>query len=208
MKVIPLRLRQSQTAKHVWTFMASGPLACFTVGGEPVWKFDVQERYGKFDIAFGMSSTPVLHDGRIFLQLIHGDGKASTQEALVAAVDAATGDPIWKTPRITGAEKENEHGYSSPMLYNFGGKQMLITHGADYTIAYSLNDGKEIWRLGGLNPHDDPKRKYHPTLRFVSSPSAADGIVICPTAKGGPVFAVRPDESGDLTGSDAVLVGS
>ena len=123
--------------KHVWTFMASGPLACFTVDGEPVWDFDVQERYGKFRIAFGMSSTPVLHDGRLFLQLIHGDGKAATQEALVASVDAATGDPIWKTPRITGAEKENEHGYSSPMLYDFGGKQMLITHGADQNTTFT-----------------------------------------------------------------------
>lgn len=191
--------------KHVWTFMASGPLACFTVDGDRVWEFDVQERYGKFDIAFGMASTPVLHDGRLFLQLIHGDGKASTQEALVAAVDAATGEPVWKTPRVTGAEKENEHGYSSPVLYDFNGTQMLITHGADYTIAYALKDGKELWRLGGLNPHDDPKRRYHPTLRFVASPAAANGIVVCPTAKGGPVFAVRPDKSGDLTGSDAVL---
>ena len=152
-----------------------------------------------------MSSTPVLHEGRLFLQLIHGDGRADTQEALVAAVDAATGEAIWKTPRVTGAEKENEHGYSSPILYDFGGKQMLITHGADYTIAYSLDDGKELWRLGGLNPHDDPNRSYHPTLRFVASPAAAEGIVICPTAKGGPVFAVRPDMTGDLTDSDAVL---
>jgi outer membrane protein assembly factor BamB len=190
--------------KHVWVFMASGPLACFTVSGDPVWDFDVQERYGKFDIAFGMSSTPVLHDGRLFLQLIHGDGNATTQEAVVVAVDAGTGAPVWKTERVTGAEKENEHGYSSPILYDFGGQKLLITHGADYTIAYSL-DGKEVWRLGGLNPHDDPARKYHPTLRFVASPAAAEGIVICPTAKGGPVFAVRPDASGDLTESDSVL---
>jgi len=191
--------------KHVWTFMASGPLACFTVEGEEVWQFDVQKRYGKFKIQFGMASTPVLHDGRLFLQLIHGDGKAATQEAVVAAVDAATGDPVWKSPRITGASNENEHGYSSPILYDFGGVTQLITHGADYTVAYDLKDGKELWRLGGLNPRDDPKRAYHKTLRFVSSPAAAEGIVVCPTAKGGPVFAVRPDSTGDLTASDAVM---
>ena len=190
---------------HVWTFMATGNLACFTVSGEPVWAIDVQKEYGAFDIAFGMSATPVLFDGRLFLQLIHGDGKPSTQEAIIVALDAATGHGIWKKERVTAAANENEHSYSSPMLYNFGSTTFLITHGADYTVAYSLQDGEELWRLGGMNPHDDPNRSYHPTLRFVASPAAAEGIVVCPTAKNGPVFAVRPDGRGDLTDSAATL---
>lgn len=190
---------------HVWSFMATGDLACFTVTGEPVWQADLQERYGRFKIAFGMSSTPVLHDGRLFLQLIHGDGKAETQEALVAAIDAKTGEDIWKVDRVTGASNENEHSYASPILYDFNGLSYLVTHGADYTIAYNLNDGSERWRLGGLNPQDDPNKRYHPTLRFVASPGVAEGIVICPTAKKGPVFAVKADQTGDLTGKPDAL---
>jgi outer membrane protein assembly factor BamB len=182
--------------------MGTGHLACFTVSGEPVWQADLQQRYGKFNIAFGMSATPVLHDGRLFVQLIHGDGKPSTQEAIVVAIDAHSGDHLWKVDRVTGAAKENEHSYASPMLYDFGGTTYLITHGADYTVAYALQDGKEIWRLGGLNPQGS---SYHPTLRFVSSPAAADGIIVCPTAKQGPVFAIAADKQGDLTDSDAIL---
>ncbi|MCH5378035.1 MAG: PQQ-like beta-propeller repeat protein, partial [Planctomycetes bacterium] len=188
--------------KHVWSFLGTGQLACFTVSGDPVWQVDLQERYGEFKIAFGMSATPVLHDGRLFVQLIHGDGKPTTQEAVVAAMDASTGDHLWKVDRITGASNENEHSYASPILYDFDGLTYLITHGADYTIAYSLEDGKEIWRLGGLNPQG---KSYHPTLRFVASPAAAEGIVVCPTAKNGPVFAVAADRQGDLTKSDAIL---
>lgn len=188
--------------KHVWSFMGTGHLACFTVAGEPVWQVNLQERYGEFDIAFGMSATPVLHDGRLFAQLIHGDGKPSTQEAIVVAMDANSGDHLWKVDRVTGAARENEHSYASPILYDFGGHTFLITHGADFTVAYSLEDGSEIWRLGGLNPQGP---SYHPTLRFVASPAAAEGIVVCPTAKNGPVFAVAPDQHGDLTDSDAVL---
>ncbi|MCP4891821.1 MAG: PQQ-binding-like beta-propeller repeat protein [Planctomycetaceae bacterium] len=187
---------------HVWSFMGTGDLACFTVAGEPVWKTNLQQRYGKFNIAFGMSATPVMHENRLFVQLIHGDGKPNTQEAIVVALDATTGEHLWKVDRITGASKENEHSYASPVLYNHGGTTLLITHGADYTIAHSLLDGKEIWRLGGLNPQG---KSYHPTLRFVASPAATDGIVVCPTAKNGPVFAVRPNQQGDLTDSDAVL---
>ncbi len=188
--------------EHVWAFIGTGQLACFTVSGDPVWDANLQERYGKFKIAFGMSATPVLYDGRLFVQLIHGDGNASTQEAVVVAMDAATGKHLWKVDRVTGASNENEHSYASPMLYSFGGTTYLITHGADYTIAYSLEDGKERWRLGGLNPQGN---SYHPTLRFVSSPAAAEGIVICPTAKNGPVFALDANKTGDLTDSDAIL---
>jgi outer membrane protein assembly factor BamB len=188
--------------EHVWSFMGTGHLACFTVEGEPVWNADLQERYGQFKIQFGMSATPVLHDGRLFVQLIHGDGNAETQEAIVVAMDAATGNHLWKSDRVTGASRENEHSYASPMLYDFGGITYLLTHGADYTVAYDLKDGREIWRLGGLNPQGT---EYHPTLRFVASPAAAEGIVICPTAKNGPVFAVAADRTGDLTDSDAIL---
>ncbi len=191
--------------KHVWATMANGTVACFRTDGTPVWHVDLQKRYGPFEIAFGMSSTPVLYQGRLYFQFIHGDGRAETQEALVAAVDAATGTGIWKTGRITGATSENEQAYASPVLYDFDGLTLLITHGADYTVAYDPQTGRERWRLGGLNPRNDPQRRYHPTLRFVASPAVAPGIIVCPTAKNGPVFAVRPDRDGDLTDTDAVL---
>ena len=191
---------------HVWTMMGDGELAAFTVSGEKVWHFNLQERYGKFKIQFGMSSTPVLSDGRLFVQLIHGEGKAATHEARVVALDALTGKEVWQKGRVTGAHTENEHSYASPMLYDHNGTKYLITHGGDYTIAYDLNNGEELWRLGGLNPHDDPNRRYHPTLRFVASPAAAEGIVVCPTAKRGPVFAIKGDQSGDLTDKSSALV--
>lgn len=192
--------------KHVWSTMATGNVACLTIDGDPVWKLDLQKRYGAFNIAFGMSSTPVLHGDRLYFQLIHGDRDAATQEAAVVAIDALTGDPVWKSPRVTGAYNENEHSYASPVLYDFGGLTYLITHGADYTVAYNLEDGSERWRLGGLNPQEDPRRPYHPTLRFVASPGAAEGIVVCPTAKNGPVYAIRADKTGDLTDRDEAIM--
>jgi len=187
--------------QHVWTMMGDGQLACFTVGGDSVWKLDLQERFGRFRIAFGMSSTPVLYGDHLYLQLIHGDGKANTQEAAVIALRKTTGKTAWKVGRVTGATDENEHSYSSPLLYNFGGLAYLVTHGADYTVAYKLNNGSELWRLGGLNPQNDSKRRYHRTLRFVSSPGLADGIIVSPTAKDGRTFAIRADQNGDLTGN-------
>jgi outer membrane protein assembly factor BamB len=189
--------------QHVWSLMGGGDVACFDMDGNEKWKLNLQDRYGKLNIAFGLSSTPVVHEDAIFFQMIHGDGKAQTEEAVVVALEKTSGKEIWHKKRLTGATNENEHSYASPILYNFGGVAYLITHGADFTVAYELADGAERWRLGGLNPHDDPNKRYHPTLRFVASPAAAEGIVVSPTAKNGPIFAIRADQRGDLTGKSS-----
>ena len=191
--------------EHVWSLMGTGAIVCCDFEGNEVWRANLSERFGPFDIAFGMSSTPVLHGDRVFFQFIHGDGDASTHEALVVALDKRTGEEIWRSPRVTGAHTENEHSYASPILYDFGGEAFLVTHGADFTIAYDLETGRERWRLGGLNPHEDPIRPYHPTLRFVASPAAAEGIIVIPTAKNGPIFAMRPDLHGNLTGKQEAI---
>ncbi len=192
--------------KHVWATMATGDVVCCDFNGQQQWKINLQERYGKFEIQFGMSSTPVLHDGVLYFQLIHGIWREEGELAIVVAIDATTGKEVWKVDRHTGAEAENKHSYASPILYNFDGLKFLLTHGGDYTIAHSLQDGSVIWKLGGMNPHDDPNRPYHKTLRFVASPGVASGIVVCPTAKRYPVFAVRPDLHGDLTNNPKAIL--
>ena len=64
---------------HVWTFMGDGTLGCYTTHGKEVWKINLQDRYGKFSIQFGMSSTPVLDEGVLYFQLIHGEGNPKTR---------------------------------------------------------------------------------------------------------------------------------
>ncbi|MBL8817470.1 MAG: PQQ-binding-like beta-propeller repeat protein [Planctomyces sp.] len=185
--------------KHVWAFMGEGTLACYTVDGREVWKADVQERYGKFSIQFGMSSTPVLDNGVLYLQLIHGEGNPETREACVVALEAATGKQIWKVDRPSDAEAENEHSYASPMLYQDDKQKLLLSHGADFIVAHDLKDGHEVWRCGGLNSRDDKSLPYDPTLRFVASPVSVPGLIIVPSAKQHPVIAIRPNGSGDIT---------
>ncbi len=188
--------------KHVWTFMGEGTMACYTVEGKEVWKFNLQDRYGKFSIQFGMSSTPVLDNGVLYIQLIHGEGNPKTREAVVVALEGLTGKEVWKVDRPSDAEAENEHSYASATMYDDGKTKMLLSHGADFIVAHDLKDGHEIWRCGGLNRRDDTVLPYDPTLRFVASPVSAPGIIVVPTAKQHPVLAIRPDGKGDIT-SDA-----
>ncbi len=181
--------------QHVWTLMGDGTLACFTLAGKQVWKFNVQDRYGKLELQFGLTSTPVLDGDVLYLQLIHGEGNAKTREACIVALEKATGKQIWRVDRPSDGYAENEHSYASPMMYDDGDKKFLLSHGADYIVAHRLSDGAELWRCGELNR----KTNYDPTLRFVASPVTAKGIIVVPSAKKGPIKALRPDGQGDVT---------
>ena len=183
--------------KHVWTFMSNGVLACFDVDGNEKWNFNLQERYGTFDIQFGLSSTPVLDGDLLYVQLIHGTWNKIPSKGLVLALDKLTSKEVWKHLRNTDATEECKHSYASPFLYRKGSMEYLLTHGADYTIAHDLKTGEELWRCGGLNPVR-PGANYHATLRFVSSPNVGDGLVVIPTAKNGRVAAVRVDAKGEF----------
>ncbi len=178
----------STDGKNVYAFVGSGDLACFTLDGKPVWKFNVQDRYGRFRIQFGMHTTPVLYQDRLYLQLIHSGG------AVVVALDKATGKEIWKVKRPSDGHDECEHSYASPCIWHNGKEAYLITHGNDYAVAHRLRDGSEIWRLGGLNPKD----RYNPTLRFVASPVATPDLIVVPSAKNGPVVGLAPAARGKI----------
>lgn len=192
--------------KLVAALMGDGTLACFTHNGDEVWRLDLNERYGPLDIQFGYSSTPVLHAGRLYLQIIHGDGDPASEEARVVCLDFATGQEVWAVKRITGAKAECEHSYASPVIYEDADRTLLITHGGDYTIAHDLNTGAELWRLGGFNSPGN----FNPTLRFVASPAVSSanggpGIIIAPSAKRGSIAAVSPQGAGEITGTKSEL---
>jgi outer membrane protein assembly factor BamB len=179
----------STDGKHVFVFVGSGQLACFDFDGNEVWKFNAQDRYGRFQTQHGMHTTPLLYQDRLYMQLIHSGG------AWVFALDPATGKEVWKVSRKSDGYAENEHSYASPCLWHHGPDAYLITHGNDYAIAHRLTDGSEIWRVGDLNP----KENYRPDLRFVASPVATEGLIVVPTAKSGAVVGIRPDATGLVT---------
>jgi outer membrane protein assembly factor BamB len=178
--------------KHVWAFMANGVLGCYDFQGREVWKFNLQDRYGPFAIQFGMTSSPLLDGDRLYMQLLH------SKAALVLALDKNTGEEVWAQNRPSDARAECEHSYASPVLYRDGKQAFLLTHGADYVVAHRLEDGKEIWRCGGLNPRGN----YNPTLRFVASPVTAPGLIVVPSAKNGPVLGLSPDARGDISDTE------
>src|SRR5262245_61865256 len=100
----------STDGKHVWAFAGSGHVACFDFDGKEIWKFNVQDRYGAFSIQHGLHSTPLLHEDRLYMNLLHSGGH------WVIALDKATGKEVWKVRRPTDAQSESKEAYTSPCL--------------------------------------------------------------------------------------------
>jgi outer membrane protein assembly factor BamB len=174
--------------KNVIVFVGTGDLASFTFEGKLNWKINVQDRYGKFSIQHGMHSTPVLHENRLYMNLIHSNGH------WVLCFDAANGKELWKVHRKSDAESESKEAYTTPSLAKSGKETYLVVHGADYTTGHRLSDGAELWRLTGLNPKD----KYQPAFRIIASPVVVDDLIVIPTCRGQQVIAVKPDASGEV----------
>ena len=172
--------------KHVYTLVYSGAVACHDFAGGEVWKFNAQERYGKFDILHGVHNTPLLHEDRLYLVLLHANGQ------WVIALDKATGKEVWKIDRKSDAVGVSREAYASPCLWNDGERTSLVVLGCDYATGHRLDDGSEIWRLGDLNP----KAKYNTQMQMISTPVATPEMLLVPTTKGGVVVAVKPGARG------------
>ena len=69
-----------------------------------------------------------------------------------------------------------------------------------WTHIVGLDNGAEIWRLGGLNS----KQKYNAFFRLVATPVATPDLIVVPTAKEGPVLAIKPDATGRVAPGTAL----
>ena len=170
--------------EHLYVLFGTANLWSLDMAGKVAWQADLAQRYRTPKTYFGLSTSPLLRGDRLYLQLLHTDAQ------LAVALDKATGKEVWKHERPTDATDECLHAYTSVMPFApaGGGEELLLVHGADYISAHSLENGSETWRFGSLNP----KEGYNPMFRLVSTPTAADGLVVVPTAKRGPVFGLRP----------------
>jgi outer membrane protein assembly factor BamB len=136
----------------------------------------------------GVHVSPILLDDKLYMNVLHTNGW------WVFAVDKATGKEVWKIDRPSDAIGESKESYASPVLWKNNGEWNLVVLGADYTTGHRLSDGKELWRLGDLNP----KAKYSTALRIIASPLATTDQLYVPTARNGVFVTLKQGASGTI----------
>jgi outer membrane protein assembly factor BamB len=178
----------------VWVLTGTGILKAFDFKGAELWTRDLQKDYGQFGLNHGYASSPLLHEGNLYVQVLHG--MKTDDPSYFLKIDGKSGETTWKVERPTDAISESPDSYTTPLLVPGNTKEIVVT-GGDIVTGHDLVTGKELWRANGLNPTNDP------WYRIVSSPLFAGGLIIAPT-RNKPLLALRPNGSGDVTTSHKV----
>jgi outer membrane protein assembly factor BamB len=176
--------------KTVVFFYGNGDLIAFDVDGKQLWSKNIQQEYGDFAFQWTFSTSPLLFEGRLYVQVlqrdqpVHDKGRVGGESYLLCL--DLSGKTLWRHVRPTEAQAESREAFSTPMPYNVDGKWQVLIAGGDMLSGHDPATGAELWRWGTWNP----TRIGH--WRLVPSPVAGAGVVLACAPKKAPVFAVKP----------------
>jgi outer membrane protein assembly factor BamB len=181
--------------KRVIAFFGNAGAVCYDFAGKRLWRRSL----GEFESELGFASSPVLVGDRVILVCDHDGDRFSTFDSFLIALDAQTGKTAWKTQR-----RGLFRSWSTPIVVVAGagpmgspagrkaGRKELLVCGQDALRAYDPDTGRELWKVTGLTGWVTP------------TPVFAEGLILLTCGKTGPVLAVRPGGTGDVTKSHVV----
>ena len=165
--------------ERVYAYFGSEGVYAYTVDGEPVWERDIGDIK---TVGLGVGTSPVLHDGLLIILADEDSG----DDSFIVALDALTGEEVWKHDRPVQAS------WATPVLVEHEGQKQLLTSGYEFVIAYDPADGSELWRATGLQNN------------AIHIPMTVDDLAVFTSGYPGKVaFAIRLDSRGDLTSPQA-----
>ncbi|MEI6432387.1 MAG: PQQ-binding-like beta-propeller repeat protein [bacterium] len=187
--------------KRVFFFYGNGDLAAFTPGGAKLWARNIQKEYGDFAFGWTFSSSPLLYNGTLYLQILQRDEPVSGRgknnaPSFLLALRPDTGAELWRQERKSDAHMESREAFSSPIPYTHKGRKEIIIAGGDVITGHDPSNGKELWRWGTWN--EGHRETY---WRLVPSPVAGAGVALVAAPKRQPVYAAKLGGNGDLGGA-------
>ena len=176
--------------RTVWVMTGVGVLKAFDFKGKELWTRDIQKDHGRFGLNWGYASSPLLHEGALYVQVLHG--MKTDDPSYVLRIDAASGKTVWRVDRLSKAISESPDSYTTPALLRTGTTAEIVITGGDVVTGHNPADGKELWRMDGLNPTNNPN------FRIIASPLVVGDVVIAPTRER-PLLAIKAGGRGDIT---------
>jgi len=120
--------------RRVYAVFPTGEIAAFDFSGKQVWARNI----GPLDNSYGYAASLAIYQDRLLVQIDRGQPEDG--ESKMVALDTQTGQPRWE------AKRDVAGSWSSPVVFDVGGKPELITCANPFVIAYNPVDGKELWR--------------------------------------------------------------
>ena len=174
--------------ERVWVLTGTGALQAYDFDGNQLWARELEQDYGAFGLNHGYGSSALLWRDVLYVPVLHG--MKTDDPSYLLAIDAGSGETIWRQERPTNARMESPDAYITPALVESGDGHVLVLNGGDVATGHDPEDGRELWRVEGFNPRNSPM------YRVVASPVAAGDLVFVPT-RVSPMKALRLGDGGD-----------
>lgn len=175
---------------RVFVMTGNGVLKGFGLAGEELWARDLQAEYGPFGTNWGYGSSPLLFEGTLYVQVLHG--MKTDDPSYLLGVEPATGKTRFRVERPTPAVRESPDAYTTPVVARRDGRTEIVVTGGDVVTGHDSRTGRELWRDTGLNPNNEGN------YRIVASPVAVGDIVVAPS-RVRPLVVLRAFGRGDVT---------
>lgn len=165
---------------RVYAAVGSKGIVAVDFDGRVLWHTSL----GTFNNYHGTAGSPLLYKDRLIVFEDHEGG--SQGGAFVAALDAATGKTLWRTPRRASV------GWSTPIAIHAFDHDEIIVSSQNRVHAYNPDTGAELWACGGN------------MFEVIPTPVVGAGMVFCSSGRAGPTLAIRPGGKGDVTRTHVV----
>lgn len=132
---------------------AHGRLVCLDpADGREIWSVPLLERFRAPNIQWGISECLLVTGDRVFAM-------PGGPEALMVALDAASGEVVWQSPPLRflrtqafggrpvdpPVEDTDKAGYVSPVLLRIGDRNLLATASARHFVLLDAASGELVW---------------------------------------------------------------
>jgi outer membrane protein assembly factor BamB len=182
--------------KAIFVYFKSGLLAAVDLAGKVNWQTNLVQRFGPDTLFWDHGTSPVLTEKHVIMARMHQG------ESWLAAFDKQTGEMAWKVPRNYSTPVECDHGYSTPVVLSYQGREAILVWGAEHLTIHDAADGRVVWSCGDFNPDAN---KLWPAI---ATPVVVGDMVVIAYGRndrGLPrLYGVRLGGSGDVTASNHV----
>lgn len=180
----------------VFVYFKSGKFAALERDGKVRWETNLVERFGKDTLFWDHGTSPVLTSKHVVMARMHAG------ESWLAAFDKRDGSMAWKAARNYETPVECDHGYSTPLVISFAGKEAILVWGAEHVTIHDAADGQVLWTCGNFNPGAN---KLWPSI---ATPVIVDDMAVIAYGRndrGLPrLHGIRLAGSGDVTGASHI----
>jgi outer membrane protein assembly factor BamB len=128
---------------RVYNLNARGRVVCLdAASGRELWAVDILDRFKGKNITWALSECLLIDGPRLIVT-------PGGEKALMAALDKRTGETIWTTPPLG----EDRASHSSPILFRWGGRQIIANSSSAHGFGVDADTGRLLWTVPLNNPH-------------------------------------------------------